>query len=78
MRLLDGRIWNCHIEDIPGRKHYHLIPGTGTLDWVKLKESLQAVKYDRFLTVELYTYPDRPAEAAHQSIVYLNTIFSNE
>ncbi len=29
VKLLEGRIWNCHIEDIPGRKHYHLIPGQG-------------------------------------------------
>jgi fructoselysine 3-epimerase len=75
LRLLSGRIWNCHIEDIPGRKHYHLIPGTGTMDWAKLKDSLDAIKYDRFLTVELYTYPDRPAEAAQESIAYLNAIF---
>jgi sugar phosphate isomerase/epimerase len=75
VKLLDGRIWNCHIEDIPGRKHYHLIPGQGTMDWVRVKESLEAVKYARFLTVELYTYPDRPAEAARESMNFLSTIF---
>lgn len=76
LKLLDGRIWNCHIEDLPGRKHYHLIPGTGTLDWQALKSALLAIEYDRFLTVELYTYPDRPVEAAEESIAYLGTIFS--
>ncbi|MCL2639936.1 MAG: sugar phosphate isomerase/epimerase [Phycisphaerales bacterium] len=76
LKLLQGRIWNCHIEDIHHRKHYHLIPGQGTLDWHALKESLLAIKYDRFLTVELYTYPDRPKEAAEQSLAYLQTIFS--
>ncbi len=76
LRLLKGRIWNCHIEDIRGRKHYHLIPGQGTLDWAKLKSSLDAIGYDRFLTVELYTYPDRPSEAAQKSIAYLRTIFT--
>jgi fructoselysine 3-epimerase len=78
LKLLDGRIWNCHIEDIPGRKHYHLIPGQGTLDWAKLKSALEAIRYDRFLTVELYPYPDRPAEAAQESINYLNTIFGDD
>ncbi|MGN6366737.1 MAG: sugar phosphate isomerase/epimerase family protein [Phycisphaerae bacterium] len=78
LKLLDGRVWNCHIEDLPGRKHYHLIPGTGTMDWVKLKDALIASRYDRFLTVELYTYPDRPAEAAEQSLAYLETIFGEE
>jgi len=77
-KLLNGRIWNCHIEDIPGRKHYHLIPGQGTMDWVKVKDSLEAIKYDRFLTVELYTYPDRPQEAARESMAYLSTIFEQK
>jgi protein FrlC len=77
LKLLDGRIWNCHIEDIPGRKHYHLIPGQGTMDWAKLKSALEAIRYDRFLTVELYTYPDRPIEAAQESMAYLTTIFGD-
>jgi sugar phosphate isomerase/epimerase len=75
LKLLAGRIWNCHIEDLPGRKHYHLIPGTGTLDWPALRASLQAIRYDRFLTVELYTYPDRPQAAAQESIAFLRTLF---
>ena len=29
IELLGDRIWNLHVEDIPGRKHYHLIPGGG-------------------------------------------------
>jgi sugar phosphate isomerase/epimerase len=78
LKLLDGRIWNCHIEDIPGRKHYHLIPGQGTMDWSGLKDALIAAKYDRFLTVELYTYPDRPVEAAQESIAYLEPIFGSQ
>jgi sugar phosphate isomerase/epimerase len=35
------RIWNLHVEDIPGRKHYHMIPGEGTLDWNGLRDALQ-------------------------------------
>ena len=78
LKLLAGRIWNCHIEDIPGRKHYHLIPGQGTVDWSGLKDALKAIKYNRFLTVELYTYPDRPTEAAQESIAYLKAIFGDK
>ncbi len=40
LHLLRGRIWNLHLEDIPGRKHYHLIPGQGTLDWQALRCAL--------------------------------------
>ena len=75
LKLLSGRIWNCHIEDIPRRKHYHLIPGQGTMDWSALKEALVGIQYDRFLTVELYTYPDRPKEAAEESMAYLQGVF---
>src|SRR5205085_10840707 len=32
VRMLAGRIWNMHVEDIPRRKHYHKIPGEGTMD----------------------------------------------
>jgi sugar phosphate isomerase/epimerase len=75
LKLLRGRIWNCHIEDIPDRKHYHLIPGEGTLNWQALKTALHGIAYDRFLTVELYTYPDKPVEAARKSIAFLRRIF---
>jgi hypothetical protein len=46
------------------------------MDWSRLKDGLMAAKYDRFLTVELYTYPDRPVEAAQESIAYLSSIFT--
>ncbi len=77
LRLLQGRIWNCHIEDLLGRKHYHLIPGQGNLDWGKLKRQLAAICYPNFLTVELYTYPDSPAKAARQSIHFLAPRFGS-
>jgi hypothetical protein len=48
------------------------------MDWVRIKESMEAVKYARFLTVELYTYPDRPAEAARESLAFLEGIFGME
>jgi len=58
VRMLGDRIWNLHVEDIPGRKHYHMIPGEGTLDWNALIKALREIGYDRFLTVELYTHTE--------------------
>ena len=75
LKLLKGRIWNCHIEDLNGRKHYHLTPGRGTMDWHALRAALNAISYDRFLTVELYSYPDQPIEAARESYSFLRGIF---
>ncbi len=43
IKTLGDRIWNMHVEDIPGRKHYHMIPGEGTLDW----DCVGARRYER-------------------------------
>ena len=75
VEMLKGRIWNLHVEDIPGRKHYHMIPGEGTLDWDALEQSLQKIGYDRFLTVELYTHTENPQEAAEKSFQFLSKRF---
>jgi protein FrlC len=74
VEMLAGRIWNLHVEDIPARKHYHLIPGRGTLDWAGLKAALRAINYDRFLTVELYTHTEDPQSAADESFRFLERL----
>lgn len=73
VQRLGKRIWNLHVEGMPGRKHYHLVPGdpSDTLDWKALKASLAAVDYDRFATVELYTKTADPHDAARQSLAFL-------
>jgi protein FrlC len=77
IEMLRGRIWNMHVEDIPGRKHYHMIPGEGTLDWSSLKGALERIGYDRFLTVELYTHTEKPQAAAEKSFQFLSLLFEN-
>jgi sugar phosphate isomerase/epimerase len=75
VRLLRGRIWNMHVEDIPGRKHYHMIPGEATLDWKSFAAAVNETNYDRFLTVELYTHTERPQLAADKSAAFLQRLF---
>jgi sugar phosphate isomerase/epimerase len=72
VKLLAARIWNLHVEDIPGRKHYHMVPGEGTLDWPGLFGALRSIAYDRYLTVELYTHTADPQDAAERSFEFLN------
>jgi protein FrlC len=74
--LLRGRIWNLHVEDIPGRKHYHLIPGEGTMDWAALVAALRPINYGRFMTVELYTHTADPKTAARRSYQFLRRALS--
>jgi len=71
---LGSRVFHIHIEDIRGRKHYHLVPGTGDIDFRKILGILTENGYNGFATVELYTYPDRPEEVARQSLHYLRSI----
>ena len=74
VKRLGKRIWNLHVEGMPGRKHYHMVPGTpgDTLDWAGLKRALDEVEYDRFATVELYTMTADPHDAARRSYAFLN------
>ena len=74
IELLGDCIWNLHVEDIPGRKHYHMIPGEGTLDWQGMKAALRAINYRRYLTVELYTHTENPQSAAESSFAFLSKL----
>ena len=76
LRMLKGRIWNMHVEDIPDRKHYHMIPGEGSLDWQAFRKAVEEIGYDRFCTVELYTHTEEPQIAAEKSSRFLRQLFS--
>ncbi|EMA50092.1 MULTISPECIES: sugar phosphate isomerase/epimerase family protein [Halococcus] len=70
IRRSAGHITGVHLEDIVGGvrgKHYHRIPGEGDLDFRAIFDALDDVGYDGFATLELYTYPDRPDEAAREA-----------
>lgn len=71
---LSTRLCHIHLEDIKDRKHYHLIPGTGDMDFKKILEILKSIEYNGFITIELYTYPHKPVEAARESFSYLKTL----
>lgn len=68
---LSPKIFHIHLEDIRLGKHYHLIPGSGDMDFETLFKILRKYAYEGFITVELYTYPNRPEEAARRSLEYL-------
>lgn len=68
---LAARIFHIHLEDISRRKHYHLIPGQGDMDFASILAALDKQRYNGFITVELYTYSNAPDDAARRSISYL-------
>jgi fructoselysine 3-epimerase len=75
---LSSKIFHMHLEDIRGRKHYHLIPGTGDMDFAALFLSLARHEYNGFATVELYTYPHQPQFAAKQALTYLKRVMQQQ
>ena len=64
-----------HVADIAGRKHWHLIPGLGQMDFPAIRDALVETGYDGFVTVELYSYPQMPAEAARRALAALEPLF---
>ena len=69
---LKNVIHHFHIEDIAtSRRHHHLLLGDGAIDLPRVLESIDASGYRGFVTVELYTYEDRPVEAAASALKYL-------
>lgn len=76
IELCAGRTWNVHVEDIKGRKHYHLPVGDGDMPWPKIAKSLRETGYDGPLTLELYTCDKKPVEAGKKSLKKLREIFA--
>lgn len=78
IRGLKDKIWNIHIEDILGQKHYHLIPGEGDMPLGVYLNELHQIGYTEMLTVELYTYANHPQcsdqEAAQKAYQYLREL----
>lgn len=65
IRRLARYIRHVHLEDIPGdRKHQHLIPGEGAIDFASIFDALKEIDYRGWITVELYPYLDNPEQAA--------------
>lgn len=61
-----------HLEDIAAtRKHEHLIPGQGAIDFPATLAAIHETGYDDWLTVELYPYVDNPDAAARAARDFL-------
>ena len=68
------KIFHTHISDCKNQKHFHLIPGKGTVDFAAMYYSLLKTGYGGFLTAELYPYSAEPEKAAKETIVCLKKL----
>jgi sugar phosphate isomerase/epimerase len=75
IRTYGALIDHIQIEDIKGRKHFHLVPGEGDIDFAAVAQALADVKYAGWVAVELYPFTERPAEVAKLARERLAPIF---
>ena len=61
-----------HLDDIAAtRRHAHLVPGRGALDFAAILREIVASGYEGWLTVELYPYIDDPDSAGREAKRFL-------
>jgi sugar phosphate isomerase/epimerase len=61
-----------HLDDIAAtRRHVHLVPGRGALDFAAILREIVASGYQGWLTVELYPYIDDPDSAGREAKRFL-------
>lgn len=64
-----------HIEDIAAtRKHAHLIPGHGAIDFAAVLREIAKTDYPGWITVELYPYMNDPDAAGREAKQYLESV----
>jgi sugar phosphate isomerase/epimerase len=67
---------HVHIEDIAHiRRHYHLIPGLGAIDFQKVLNVILKTGYKGDISLELYTYAKMPVDAGRKSLSFLLPLF---
>jgi sugar phosphate isomerase/epimerase len=67
-----------HIEDIAAtRKHAHLVPGRGAIDFAATLREIVRSGYTGWITVELYPYIDDPDAAGSDAKAFLEDIIAN-
>ncbi len=62
---------HVHVEDIKGRRHHHLVPGEGEMDYEAFFAALAETGYDGYVSLELYTYQHDPAGAGARGLEVL-------
>jgi len=60
---LGSIIKDVHLEDIQDRRHQHLMPGDGEIDFGQIAQALKKIGYAGPVTVDLYPFADRPIPA---------------
>jgi len=69
-------VGHIHIEDIGlDRRHHHLIPGRGAIDFLHILRTMKSLDYRGDVSLELYTCADAPDRAGRESLQVLAPLF---
>ncbi len=71
---LGDSIIHVHLEDIANKKHKHLIPGHGDIDFHNLISSLKDINYNGPLVFDLFGLDENNIECAEKSYSFLKKI----
>lgn len=75
IRAIPDQIAHVHLEDIgTNRVHQHLTPGKGAIDFTAIFNALDDVRYEGWVTVELYPYETTAAGVAKQAWDHLKSL----
>jgi len=70
-------IRHFHLEDIAAtRVHHHMVPGEGAIDFASCLRAIKAMKYDGWVTIELYPYINDPDQAAQTALTRIRDILA--
>jgi len=65
-------IAHIHLEDIKeNRVHQHRVPGEGAMDWAGIFQAIKDIRYDGWVTVELYPYESTAEDAGKKAFDFL-------
>ena len=88
VKLLGDRMRVVEFEDIASeidtqtglkqRRHYHLVPGMGEIDFEPILEAMREISYSGPVIVELYSlWDEEPERACRETYEFLMRKFSN-
>jgi fructoselysine 3-epimerase len=76
VQILGSNLLQFHINDNDGQRQQNLIPGDGTYDFGRFAETLRAVNYQGFVSVELgWDYAAMPEQALSRVERFLTNLF---
>lgn len=78
IKQLRDYIYHIHLEDIAqSRLHKHLIPGKGAINFQSIFDAIKEIKYEGYITIELYPYQENPEQAARETLKFVKCFEKN-